>query len=199
MFGCCNNLFSSSCRCHQGCNRSCGCGQNPIPPAPTPIFPPMPTPTPQPVTPQLRGLEATLTAGSGGTVANGFPIPFNDLISNNVLGASFVTGAVTLTRPGTYLVNWWVALDPSDLSAADSEEQTTTNDQVTSELSFAVALNGDVLSGSYAPEGIGQMGGSAFVTVQSAPSALQIVNNSGENVLLAETTVQAGMTVTQLA
>lgn len=165
-------------------------------PIPAPVFPPLPTPTPNPPT-VLRGLEATLTAGSGGTVANGFPIPFNNLVSNNVLGASFVTGAITLTRPGTYLVNWWVAteIDGTDAEKEGQNEIAGAESQV----SFSAALNGNIVSGSYAPCGTGQVSGSTFVTVQKVPATLQIVNSSGENVLLAETTVQAGVTVTQLA
>lgn len=195
MFGCCNNLFSSTCRCTR-CNTSCGGNVTPLP---TPIFPPVIPPVNPPVTPpQLRGLEATLTAGSGGTVANGFPIPFNNLVSNNVLGASFVTGAINLTRSGTYLVNWWVATEIGETDAA-SQGQTEPTGDAEPQLSFSAALNGDIVSGSYAPYGTGQVGGSTFVTVQNAPATLQIVNSSGSNVLLAETTAQAGVTVTQLA
>ncbi|HCU56355.1 MAG TPA: hypothetical protein DIC18_03355 [Clostridiales bacterium] len=196
MFGCCNSLFSSSCRCRRcnGCGNSCG-GITPMPiPVPTPIpTPPSPTPIPR-----LRGLEATLTAGSGGTVANGFPIPFNNLVSNNAIGANFVTGAVTLTRPGTYLVNWWVATDIDEPNAA-TKDQAATVRQAGRQISFSVALNGSIVSGSYAPCWAGQVNGSSLVTVQSTPATLQIVNSSGQNVLLAQTTAQAGMTITQLA
>ena len=146
----------------------------------------------------MRGVEATLTAGSGGTVANGFPIPFNNLVSNNALGASFVTGAITLNRTGTYLVNWWVALG----DAAEAEtvgDQTPTVGQGANELFFSAALNGNIVSGSCAPSGTGQISGSTLVSVTNTPSTLQIVNSSGQNVLLAETTAQAGVTVTQLA
>ena len=197
MFGCCNSLFSSSCRCNR-CNRCPG--NTTVVPIPTPIFPPvtpLPTPTPSGSL-RLRGLEATLTAGSGGTVANGFPIPFNDLVSNNAVGASFVTGAITLTTPGTYLVNWWVATG-SEEDAATTEGQPATTGQGNQQLSFSAALNGNIVSGSYAPCGTGQVSGSTLVSVTNTPSTLQIVNSSGQNVLLAQTTAQAGVTVTQLA
>ena len=198
MFGCCNNLFSSSCRCNRcnSCDR-CSGGSTVLP---VPIFPPVtPTPTPTPTEPlRLRGVEATLTAGSGGTVANGFPIPFNNLVSNNAIGASFVTGAITLNRSGTYLVNWWVAMgETEDAEAANG--QTATTGGAAPELSFSAALNGNIVSGSYAPSGTGQISGSALVTVMNTPSTLQVVNSSGGNVLLAQTSVQAGVTVTQLA
>ena len=155
----------------------------------------MPIPDP----PQLRGLEATLTAGAGGTVADGFPIPFNNLISNNALGASFVTGTVTLTKTGTYLVNWWVAPDMT-VAAVEKEDGTATAaGQIAEEISFAVALNGQIVSGACAPCGTGQISGSTLVTVTSSPTTLQIVNDSGENVLLSEVSAQAGVTVVQLA
>ena len=192
MFGCCNNLFSNSCRCNR-CNSSNRCnGNTTVVSIPTPIFPPVTPPQ------RLRGLEATLTGGSGGTVANGFPIPFNNLVSNNAIGASFVTGAITLTRPGTYLVNWWVATATTQ-NPEETGDQAATTGQSASEVSFSAALNGTPVSGSYAPCGTGQLNGSTLVTVQNSPSTLQIVNSSGENVLLATTSVQAGVTVTQLA
>ena len=190
MFGCCNNLFSSTCRCNR-CS-----GNATVIPVPTPVIPPV-TPTPTGNL-RLRGLEATLTAGSGGTVANGFPIPFNNLVSNNAIGASFVTGAITLNRPGTYLVNWWVAMNATE-DAESANDQTATVGQSDSQLSFSAALNGNIVSGSYAPCGTGQISGSTLVTVTNTPSTLQIVNSSGQNVLLASTTAQAGVTVTQLA
>ena len=165
-------------------------------PIPMPVFPPVNPPVNPPQ--RLRGLEATLTAGSGGTVANSFPIPFNNLVSNNAIGASFVTGAITLTRPGTYLVDWWVATATAQTPEATGNQAATVGQGV-SELSFSAALNGTVVSGSHAPCGTGQLSGSTLVTVQNSPSTLQIVNSSGENVLLAQTSVQAGVTVTQLA
>ena len=163
---------------------------------PIPVFPPLPTPTPVPAPPQLRGLETNLTAGAGGTVADGFPIPFNKLISNNALGASFVTGAVTLTKSGTYLVNWWVA---PEISAAAEETGSATAGQVSEEISFAVSVNGQIVSGSCAPVGTGQVSGSTLITVTSAPTTVQIVNDSGENVILSSVSAQAGMTIVQFA
>lgn len=126
-----------------------------------------------------------MTGGGGATVANGYPIPYDTLVSNNMTGATFATGTVTLTRPGTYLVNWWVTTQ--DIEKAGSEA------------GFAVELNGTSISGSYAPFGTGQISGSSLVTVQSSPSTLQVVNDSGEPVTLADTTAQSGITVTQLA
>lgn len=198
MFGCCNNLFSNCCRCNR-CNRcnSCSCGGSPTP-LPIHVFPPMPpTPTPTPPAPQLRGLEATFTAGAGATVADGFPIPFNNLVSNNVLGASFVTGAVILNRPGTYLVNWWVA--PEIAQPAVEKERKAAVAQVYDEVSFAVTLNGQTVSGACAPSGTGQLSGSTFVTVTNTPSTLQVVNASGDNVFLAEVSTQAGLSITQFS
>ena len=190
MFGCCNNLFSNTCRCSRSCSGGSSCCGRPIP---VPIFPPIPTPTPTPPAPQLRGLEATFTAGAGATVANGFPIPFNSLLSNNLNGGSFVTGAITLSRPGTYLVNWWVAIgEQGDVATKGAGGRP-------SQIGFSTTLNGAVVSTSYAPCGTGQISGSALVTVQSTPATLQIVNGSGENVVLASTTAQAGVVVTQLA
>lgn len=126
-----------------------------------------------------------MTAGGGATVADGFPIPYDTLVSNNMTGATFATGTVTLTRPGTYLVNWWVTMQNIEKAGAES--------------GFAVEINGVKLSGSYAPFGTGQIAGSSLVTVHSSPSTLQLVNHSGEPVTLSDTTAQSGITVTQFA
>ena len=190
MFGCCNSLFSNSCRCSCCNGNSSSCGSGGV--TPSPVFPPLPPPAPTPM-PTLRGLEAAFTAGSGATVANGFPIPFDTLISNNAVGASFSTGAIVLNRPGTYLVNWWVATDNADQAVTETAGQTG------AELSFSAALDGSVIASAYAPTGTGQVSGAGLVTVKSTPATLQIVNNSGGNVVLAQTTEQAGVVVTQFA
>ncbi|GEM_PF-2319945 len=189
MFGCCNSLLGSSCRC--ACQRRClGGGGSPTFPNP---FPPVNPPVTPPVQPaRLRGTEVLLTGASGGTLANGFPIPFNNLVSNNALGVTFTTSSVTIARSGTYLVNWWVALEePVEVENAAAGQNAG--------IAFSATLNGSVVSTSYAPGGTDQFSGTALVTVTNTPATLQIINNSGCNVVFGEAGAQAGMTVTQFA
>ena len=136
-------------------------------------------------------MEVALTGAPGGTVPNGGAIPFNQLLSNTTLGGSFTPGVtgVTLNRAGTYLVNWWVAVDCDPPVEKETEI----------EVGFSVNVNGSVVSTAYAGVGTGQIAGSAVVTVTSAPAVLSLVNASGISVSYADTASQAGMTVMQLA
>ena len=198
MFGCCNNLFSNSCRCNRcnSCNR-CN-GNTGVVPIPTPIFPPFPTPTPTPnPSVRLRGLQAALTDSAGDPVADGAAVPFNSLISDNTLGVTFLPGSGTFTfgRAGTYLVNWWMALGEG--AAVSGAESSTAANGATA---FSLTLNGTVVASAFAGAGAGQISGSALVTVSSVPSAMQLINDTGWGVTFAEGTArQAGVTVTQLA
>lgn len=193
MFGCCNNLFSSSCRCNRCCNNNSG-GNTPVVPIPTPIFPPLNPPTPPA---RLRGTEVALTGAAGATIADGAPVPFNVLVSNNTLGVTFIpgSGSVAFGRAGTYLVNWWVALG-EEIATQNGDEAKGAN----TETAFSVKLNGSVVSSAYAGSGAAQISGSSLVTVSSVPSVMQLVNNTGCSLTFAGgTSGQAGLTVTQLA
>ena len=175
MFGCCNPFFSSFCRCN-----SCCCGR--MPPAPAPIFPPV---TPQPL-PQLRGMQLSLAGSSGGTVQNGANVPFDTVGANNMLGVSYApgSGTVTISRTGTYLVNWWVAVEGT---------------QTAESLAFAISLNGTDVQTSYSDIGGGQVYGTAIVNVTSIPATLSLVNRSGDAVTYVTASGQSGMTIVQYA
>ena len=177
MFGCCNRLFSSSC----GCNRcGNGCGATP-PPLPSP-FPPV---TP-PVTPQLRGMQLSLVGSSAEIVESASPVAFDALNFNNTLGISYLPGSgkITVGRTGTYLVNWWVAIE---------------NAQSAETVAFALSLNGSDVATSYSDTGGGQIYGTAIVSVGSIPATLTLVNRSGDAVTLATAAGQGSLSLTQLA
>ena len=176
MFGCCNNFFSSSCRC----NCCAGCRPTP-PPMPSP-FPPV-TPTPAP---QLRGMQLSLVGSSAGSVADGACVAFDTLDGNNTLGVTYnaCSGQIAVGRTGTYLVNWWVAVE---------------NTQTAESLAFALSLNGTDVATSYSDTGGGQIYGTAIVNVTSIPATLTLVNRSCEAVTLATAGGQGALTITQLA
>ena len=181
MFGCCNNLFSSCCRCGRGCGCNRG-GGAPVYPFPTPVFPPVTPPQPQ----RLRGMQLSLTGQSGGTLAVGALIPFDTINTNNTLGVSYAqgSGSIVISRAGTYLVNWWIALE---------------NAQPVERLSFATSASGVDVQTSYIDIGSGQIFGTAIVNVTSVPTTLQLVNRSDDTVTYASVRTQAGLTLTQLA
>ena len=176
MFGCCNSFFSSLC----GCNRCSGGGSIP-PPIPSP-FPPV-TPAPAP---QLRGMQLSLVGSSAGSVASEASVAFDTVNSNNALGVSYTSGSgqIVIGRTGTYLVNWWIAVE---------------NAQTAETISVALKLNGTPVQTSYSDIGGGQIYGSAIVNVSSISSTLTLVNCSGCEITLATAAGQGGLTLTQFA
>ena len=176
MFGCCNTLFSSCCRGGCGC-RCAGFTPQPMPPMP-PVTPPSP--------PRLRGMQLSLVGSSGGTVDAGHPVSFDAVNTNNTLGVSYTpgSGSVTLSKTGTYLVNWWVAVE---------------NAQTAEALIFATSQNGSDVQSSYSDIGGGQVYGTAIINVTSVPTTLQLINRSSAEVTYVTAAGQAGMTITQFA
>ena len=131
-------------------------------------------------------MQLSLVGSSGGEIAVGGHVAFDALNFNNTLGLSYApgSGSVTVARTGTYLVNWWVAVE---------------NAQTAEVLSFALSLNGSDVATSYADIGSGQIYGTAIVNVTSIPATLSITNRSTDAVTLVTAAGQAGMTITQLA
>jgi len=146
-----------------------------------PYFPPV---TPPPAPPILRGMQLSLTTHSAGTVESGEAIPFNSIVANNTVGLSYAptSGEVTFNCTGTYLVNWWVAID-------NAQPQ---------EVAFSLQLNGNEVQTSYSDIGGGQIYGTAILPVSAIGSELSLVNASGGTITYATTKGQAGMTVTQV-
>ena len=134
----------------------------------------------------LRGMQLSLVGSSGGSVAHGAGVAFDTVDSNNTLGVSYTSGSgsVNVGRTGTYLVNWWVAIE---------------NAQTAEMVAFALSLNGSDVATSYSDVGGGQIYGTAIVNVSSIPATLSLINRSGAAVTLATAGEQAGLTLTQLA
>lgn len=136
--------------------------------------------------PAFRGMQLALKGSSAGTVADDASVPFDTIESNDLLGVSCATGSgnVILNHTGTYLVNWWVAVE---------------NAQTAETLSFALELNGTPVQTSYSDIGGGQIFGTAVVQVGAIGSTLTLVNASGCAVTYVTATGQAGMTLTTVA
>ena len=134
----------------------------------------------------LRGIEASLTNASGGTLPDSGAVLFNNTVSNNTIGGSYdsTTGTFTLTEPGTYLVNWWVALGDA---------------QGTQALSFSLTANGTLARTAYTGANAGEINGTSLIAVGESPVSIQLVNNSGVPIQFAVSDVQSGATITQVA
>ena len=131
-------------------------------------------------------MQLSLVGSSAGTVAHGANVAFDALDSNNTLSVSYTpgSGSIIIGRTGTYLVNWWVAME---------------NAQSTESVAFALSLNGSDVATSYSDIGGGQIYGTAIVNVSSIPSTLSLINRSGNDVSLVTAAGQGGLTLTQLA
>jgi len=122
----------------------------------------------------------------GATVAAGAAVVFDDIILDQSPNISYSTGTgiFTITAPGNYFVTWWIATDGSD---------GPTN------VSFAVELNGAGGIIGSSPVVTGQVSGYALITVTTTPSTVTLINVTGAAVLYAATTVQANMTILEVA
>ncbi|WP_243577947.1 hypothetical protein [Clostridium minihomine] len=94
------------------------------------------------------------------------------------------TGEITVTQPGTYLVNWWVSAEGSTVAPT-----------------ITLSLNVDGVSQSVSDSPIlyGQMFGSNFLTVTTAPAVITLTNTTGNDVFLTvSTSVGANITIIYL-
>ena len=131
-------------------------------------------------------MQLSLVGSSAGSVASGASVAFDTVDCNNALGVTYTAGSgqIAIGRTGTYLVNWWVAIE---------------NAQGAESVAFALSLNGSDLATSYSDTGGGQIYGTAIVNVTSIPATLTLVNRSGDAVTLATAAGQGSLTLTQLA
>lgn len=125
-----------------------------------------------------EGIQATLT-GNYLVLANNETVPFNSLVSPASSRYTFAPGQITINIPGTYMVNWQVAVDGSD---------------VDTNLTFAVAVNGVPHSSMSTPAVTSLVAGSAVV-VANAGDVITLVNVSEQNIRLADTKIQANITI----
>jgi len=129
------------------------------------------------------GIQAELVGAGGGTIPDGGNVLFDNVL-NNQSGISYnpATGLFTITSRGNYFVAWWTAPDGAG---------SATN------ISFAVAVNGVPYSTASSPIVSGQMAANAFVTINTVPSTISLVNVTGDDVFVPIIPVQAGIVITQ--
>ncbi len=131
---------------------------------------------------ELHGIQVNLTGGGGSAIVNGANVIFNNIVTDATRTITYNTanGEFVLRKQGAYLINWWIATD----NAPDDG------------ISFAIRhSNGTDITAS-TPIDKGQLNGIALVTVKNSPSLVRLVNVTGANVTLANTPVQASITVT---
>lgn len=132
----------------------------------------------------LTGIQAQLVGAGGTTIADGSNVIFDSVLNNQSGSISYsgATGTFTVTAPGNYYVDWWVGTDGAGPS---------TN------VSFAIDVNGVNYSEASSPIVSGQLSGEALVTVTTVPTQITLVNVTGQGVFVPTTPVQANIVITK--
>ncbi len=132
----------------------------------------------------ISGIQTELIGAGGGIIPNGSNVLFDNVVNDQSGSISYnpATGEFTVTRLGTYYVDWWTA--PDGAGPATS-------------ISFAVAVNGVPVSTASSPIVSDQMSASALVTVNAVPATISLMNVTGEDVFVPSIPVQAGIVITR--
>lgn len=130
------------------------------------------------------GIQAELVGEAGGIIPDGSNVLFDNVVNDQSGSISYnpATGEFTITRRGTYNVDWWTAPDGAGPAI---------------NISFAVAVNGVPYSTASSPIVSGQMAASALVTINTVPATISLVNVTGEDVFVPTTPVQAGIVISK--
>ncbi|HHT37893.1 MAG TPA: hypothetical protein GXZ95_00570 [Mollicutes bacterium] len=133
----------------------------------------------------LVGLQVQLTDETA-IIENDSPIIFNTLFNDVTDAVSYnpATGLFTITETGNYYIDWWVAVDGSPVA-------------ITIDVSL-VTSNG-VVATSSSPILSGVVTGSTLISVTEAPITFRLVNTTGNEIFIGNTTVKANLTVVYLA
>lgn len=91
-----------------------------------------------------------------------------------------ITGEFTISEAGNYFIEWWVTTDGSGGPV---------------NMVFSVMVDGSPVSQGNSPIVTGQVDGDALITVAAAPVVVTLVNQTGAEVVLANTDVQADIAI----
>jgi hypothetical protein len=133
----------------------------------------------------LEGIQAEFAVADGGLFLNGANIVFNTVVNDasGNIAYNAGTGVFTITDPGNYLANWWVASDGAGPAVG---------------VSYTLEVNGAPYTTVSSPIVSGQTSGTALITVGAAPVTVSLINSTGEDIFIPATIpVQAGITITR--
>ena len=132
--------------------------------------------------PAFGGIQAQLTDGRLSIVSDRETIVFNSFLNNQSSDISYnqATGEFTITKAGDYYVSWWV---------------TTNGSSQFTNMSFSIAVNGVPHSIGTSPIVSGQVSGSELITVGATPATITLINNSSNDIRIANTPVQANIVI----
>jgi len=133
---------------------------------------------------ELEGAQVQLQ-GDVLTIADGAPVIFDTLITDNSSGIAYdaITGEITITESGTYYINWWFSADGSPIAT-------------TIDLSIVTSTGGIITASN--PVLSGQMSGNALLDITASvgtPVTIQLINTTGNEIFVGATTVRADLTI----
>lgn len=134
----------------------------------------------------MSSIALQLQLLSPGSVGAGSNVQFDSVIySDGDVIYNPVTGEITLNAPGRFLINWWVSTQAASTPSG-------------AEFTLNTSLGGAFRSAS--PNRMGQISGSAIVTIAAAPVTVALSNSGTVPFYYAATSpVRAGFTIFQEA
>ncbi len=135
----------------------------------------------------ITGVQVQLQDSSGGTILDGANVMFDTPLNTDSDNVSYNdgTGEFAFSRPGNYLVTWWVNVDGAQAAA---------------NIVFTVVTSSgsEVSAISPFPLTILQLNGQALLTIGSAPITMSLVNNTGAIVTFGTSDIQADLVILQI-
>jgi len=134
---------------------------------------------------QMEALSVQMINSCSTTLLANDPIVFDEILFRDsaAMCCQEDTGVIELSRVGTYLIDWDVAIDCCKL---------------TNFARFGVEVNGAVGATSVLPGTKGQLTGRAVVEVKTVPTRVRLLNDTGADVTLSGNSPCANLTVTTL-
>ncbi len=131
-------------------------------------------------------MQAQLVGDPLGIIDDGDNVIFDTLLVSPSPNITYnpVTGVFSIGEAGVYYVSWWVNTDGAEASETVS-------------FTLETSEGATYPSSSPAPLVTLQLNGSALIDA-SGPLTFTLINTTGANVNLAETAVQANLTIVQL-
>lgn len=131
------------------------------------------------------GIQAQLTKSGGAMLEDGAAVRFDSILNTfDFSPTDSASGTFTVSRPGTYLIYWWVSVSGTSGPAS---------------VAFALRQNDAADVSSAMPAITGQISGGALVAVKTVPSTFSLINVTGGTVSYADVTPQAGIVIAEMA
>ncbi|MGL5749537.1 MAG: hypothetical protein ACRCXT_03335, partial [Paraclostridium sp.] len=121
---------------------------------------------------------------ASGSINNGNSVLFDTVLLNIPTGINYIpgSGVITINKPGTYYIDWWVA----------------TNSTLSNYIKFSIITSqGDNVGGNN-PKQQGEVSGNALLKVTNPGYTISLINTSGFTVYYPNIPLKANLTIIEL-